>query len=81
MICTVLLHCQMASCCALDHFGSCLQKERQVKVDSFNRDAATFAFLISTKAGGLGLNLTSANKWEILIVSADIKQSSKTDAV
>lgn len=47
-----------------------------MKVDSFNLDAATFAFLISTKAGGLGLNLTSANKCEILIASADMKQSS-----
>lgn len=39
-----------------------LQNDRQGKVDSFNDTPSTFAFLISTKAGGLGLNLTSANK-------------------
>jgi len=40
-----------------------VQAERQAKVDDFNNeDSSTFVFLISTKAGGLGLNLTSANK-------------------
>lgn len=31
-------------------------------VDSFNCDAEKFIFLISTTAGGTGLNLTSANR-------------------
>ena len=32
-------------------------------VDDFNsRDSSTFVFLISTKAGGMGLNLPAANK-------------------
>jgi len=31
-------------------------------VDAFNRDAEKFIFLISTTAGGTGLNLTSANR-------------------
>ena len=40
-----------------------VQGERQVKVDEFNsEDSSTFVFLISTRAGGLGLNLTAANK-------------------
>jgi hypothetical protein len=30
-------------------------------VDDFNTDAGIFIFLISTKAGGVGLNITSAN--------------------
>jgi hypothetical protein len=31
-------------------------------VDEFNSDPKQFVFLISTKAGGVGLNITSANK-------------------
>ena len=36
--------------------------ERQKTVDDFNTDPSRFVFLISTKAGGVGLNITSANK-------------------
>lgn len=35
---------------------------RQEAVDSFNSDPTLFVFLISTRAGGVGLNITSANK-------------------
>jgi SNF2 family DNA or RNA helicase len=42
--------------------GSVPQKKRQGLVDDFNRDASIFIFLISTTAGGTGLNLTGANK-------------------
>ncbi|WPH03408.1 Hypothetical protein R9X50_00628800 [Acrodontium crateriforme] len=35
---------------------------RQNQVDDFNSDPGQFVFLISTKAGGVGLNITSANK-------------------
>lgn len=35
---------------------------RQGLVDQFNEDRSLLLFLISTKAGGLGLNLTSASK-------------------
>ncbi|KAK3327446.1 P-loop containing nucleoside triphosphate hydrolase protein [Cercophora scortea] len=35
---------------------------RQTVVDNFNTDPSQFVFLISTKAGGVGLNITSANK-------------------
>jgi DNA excision repair protein ERCC-6-like 2 len=31
-------------------------------VDKFNNDPHMFIFLISTKAGGVGLNIVSANK-------------------
>ncbi|GMH36245.1 hypothetical protein BSKO_04113 [Bryopsis sp. KO-2023] len=42
--------------------GSTPAKERQTLVDEFNDRPSVFAFLISTTAGGLGLNLTSANR-------------------
>lgn len=32
------------------------------KVDDFNNNPNAFVFLISTKAGGVGLNIVSANK-------------------
>jgi SNF2 family DNA or RNA helicase len=37
-------------------------QERQTMVDNFNAQPSTFIFLISTLAGGTGLNLTGANK-------------------
>lgn len=42
--------------------GSLSYEERQDVVDTFNSDPTQFVFLISTKAGGVGLNITSANK-------------------
>ena len=42
--------------------GSLGYEERQAVVDNFNSDPKKFVFLISTKAGGVGLNITSANK-------------------
>ena len=30
-------------------------------IDKFNSDESIFVFILSTKAGGLGINLTSAN--------------------
>ena len=34
----------------------------QVMVDSFNSDPSQYAFLLSSKAGGCGLNLIGANR-------------------
>ncbi|PVH84515.1 DNA excision repair protein-like protein [Cadophora sp. DSE1049] len=42
--------------------GKTKNDDRQKLVDSFNADPNQFVFLISTKAGGVGLNITSANK-------------------
>lgn len=42
--------------------GSLTYEERQRVVDDFNTDPGQFVFLISTKSGGVGLNITSANK-------------------
>lgn len=48
----------------VSYLDGSLQKpeERQSIVDEFNNDENQFVFLISTKAGGVGLNITSANK-------------------
>ena len=42
--------------------GAMSYGDRAKVVDDFNSDPAQFVFLISTKAGGVGLNITSANK-------------------
>ena len=41
--------------------GSTKMVDRQAAIDKFNKDPATFAFLLSTRAGGLGINLTAAD--------------------
>jgi DNA excision repair protein ERCC-6-like 2 len=46
--------------------GSLSYEERQATVDDFNSDSHQFVFLVSTKAGGVGLNITSANKVVIM---------------
>ncbi|KAK9862888.1 hypothetical protein WJX84_009991 [Apatococcus fuscideae] len=46
--------------------GNTPTAHRQRLVDEFNHSPSTFLFLISTRAGGLGLNLTAANKVVIM---------------
>jgi len=41
--------------------GSTPVTERQVMIDQYNTDSSIFIFILSTKAGGLGINLTAAN--------------------
>jgi len=41
--------------------GSTPAKERQELVDTFNKDTKYDVFLLSTKSGGVGLNLTGAD--------------------
>lgn len=48
----------------IDHFyldGQTPREERKTLVDKFNKNSKIKVFLISLKAGGLGLNLTSAD--------------------
>jgi len=42
--------------------GSMSYEDRYEAVKEFNTDPTQFVFFISTKAGGIGLNITSANK-------------------
>uniref|UniRef100_A0A7S1BD22 Helicase C-terminal domain-containing protein n=1 Tax=Corethron hystrix TaxID=216773 RepID=A0A7S1BD22_9STRA len=49
--------------------GSTPTGTRQALVDEYQTNERKFCFLISTKAGGLGLNLTAANKVVIYDVS------------
>ena len=42
--------------------GSMKYDQRYAAVTDFNTDPSQFVFLISTRAGGVGLNITSANK-------------------
>ena len=42
--------------------GSMSYDDRFAVVQEFNTDPTQFVFLISTRAGGVGLNITSANK-------------------
>lgn len=51
---------------------------RQVLVNRFNSDASIFVFLLTTKVGGLGLNLTSANR--IIIYDPDWNPSTDMQA-
>lgn len=41
--------------------GSTPVKERQCLIDQFNKDLKHHVFLLSTKAGGLGINLCAAD--------------------
>jgi SNF2 family DNA or RNA helicase len=50
--------------------GGVGRRERQAAIDRFtNPEIDSFAFLLSTRAGGLGLNLTAANT--VIIYDSD----------
>ncbi|WP_431189491.1 C-terminal helicase domain-containing protein, partial [Campylobacter jejuni] len=42
--------------------GETAMQERMKLIDSFNRNEEIFVFLLTTKVGGLGINLTGANR-------------------
>ncbi|KAF4134082.1 Helicase conserved C-terminal domain [Phytophthora infestans] len=55
--------------------GSVRGKERWQCIERFKKDPETFVFLISTRAGGLGLNLQSADT----VIFADSDYNPQTD--
>ncbi|AEO69555.1 uncharacterized protein THITE_2120135 [Thermothielavioides terrestris NRRL 8126] len=53
-------------------------KQRQALVDQFNTDAGLDVFLLTTKVGGLGVNLTGANR--VIIFDPDWNPSTDVQA-
>ena len=49
--------------------GSVGENERSASIDRFNNDPEEFVFLLSTKAGGVGINLTAADT--VIIYDSD----------
>ena len=49
--------------------GSTKCEDRQMYIDRYNNDPDTFLFLLSTRAGGLGINLTAADT--VIIYDSD----------
>ena len=59
--------------------GSVRGKERWHCIERFQKDPETFVFLISTRAGGLGLNLQSADT--VIFVDSDYNPQTDLQAV
>ncbi|XP_014777205.1 chromodomain-helicase-DNA-binding protein 1-like isoform X1 [Octopus bimaculoides] len=59
--------------------GSTRGDERFLAVQNFNRDEGTFIFLLSTRAGGQGLNLTAADT--VIFVDSDLNPQMDLQAV
>ncbi|KAI0076817.1 SNF2 family DNA-dependent ATPase [Panus rudis PR-1116 ss-1] len=56
----VLIFSQMSQYCRID--GSTAHEDRIVAIDEYNKpDSDKFIFLLTTRAGGLGINLTTAD--------------------
>lgn len=54
----------------LSLFTMFIGNERQAAIDRFSsKDSKTFVFLLSTRAGGLGINLTAADT--VIIYDSD----------
>ena len=62
--------------CRLD--GTTPVARRLTLIDDFNEDASIFCFLLTTRAGGLGINLTGANR--VLLVDPDWNPANDSQA-
>ncbi|XP_074642312.1 chromodomain-helicase-DNA-binding protein 1-like isoform X2 [Tubulanus polymorphus] len=58
--------------------GSVRGEERFLAIQNFNKEESTFVFLLSTKAGGVGLNLTSADT--VIFVDSDFNPQNDLQA-
>ena len=58
--------------------GNTAVKKRQPMVAKFNADKTIFIFLLTTRVGGLGINLTGANR--IVIYDPDWNPSTDLQA-
>ena len=59
--------------------GSVRAEERYLAISEFNNNADTFVFLLSTKAGGQGLNLTAADT--VIIYDSDFNPQNDLQAM
>ena len=48
--------------------GNVKMQDRQDSIEEFNSDPEIFCFLLSTRAGGLGINLTAADTVRIPMI-------------
>ncbi len=62
-------HCSLCSLLRIDNSNACAYSCLQAAIDRFNDNPNEFAFLISTRAGGVGINLTSADT--VIIFDSD----------
>lgn len=58
--------------------GSTSVCSRQPLIDRFNQDTSYFVFLLTTRVGGLGVNLTGANR--VIIYDPDWNPATDTQA-
>ncbi|KAM3836498.1 DNA excision repair protein ERCC-6 isoform 1-T3 [Vipera latastei] len=58
--------------------GTTTVASRQPLISRFNEDASTFVFLLTTRVGGLGINLTGADR--VIIYDPDWNPSTDTQA-
>lgn len=58
--------------------GSTSVGSRQPLIDKFNQDDSYFVFLLTTRVGGLGVNLTGANR--VIIYDPDWNPATDTQA-
>ena len=66
--------------CGFDYVrldGSTPREGRQPLIDDFNHRPSIFIFLMSTEAGGVGINVTAANKVVRLLLCGQLQQGKR----